>query len=125
MTQSKPTPYTSSSQAPAKANTKRESMKRAQSVEVLSFQTEKSPVLPSTFFSVDVVSPPPSESPPPLPPRERDSPSVHGVLNTAPALVNDTVIIADKQPPPIPSSHPKPANQLLAKNASQLPAGPA
>ena len=100
-------------------------MKRAQSVEVLSFQAEKPPVLPSTFFSVDVVSPPPSESPPPLPPRERDSPSVHGVLNTAPALVNDTVIIADKQPPPIPSSHPKPANQLLAKNASQLPAGPA
>ena len=100
-------------------------MKRAQSVEVLSFQTEKSPVLPSTFFSVDVVvSPPPSESPPPLPPRERDSPSVHGVLNTAPALVNDTIIIAEKQPPPIPSSHPKPATHLT-KNAAapQLSSG--
>ena len=93
-------------------------MKRAQSVEVLSFQAEKPPVLPSSFFSVEAgLSPPPSESPPPLPPRERDSPSVHGVLSSAPALVNDLIIIADKQPPPIPSSHPKPAPAPTATTA--------
>ena len=96
-------------------------MKRAQSVEVLSFQAEKTPVLPLTFFSSDaVVSTPPSESPPPLPPRERDSPSVHGVLSSAPALVNDLIIIADKQPPPIPSSHPKPAPQASAPSKPKM-----
>ena len=99
-------------------------MKRAQSVEVLSFLAEKTPVLPSTFFSVDSgVSPPPSESPPPLPPRERDSPSVHGVLSSAPALVNDQIIIADKQPPPIPSSHPKPAPATSKTSAAPLSSG--
>ena len=91
-------------------------MKRAQSVEVLSLQTEKLPmtlqsekssvVLPYTYFDGDHDRPPPPcESPPPLPPRDRDSPGVHAVLNN-PALVNDVIIIPDKTPPP-----PKPSTK--------------
>ena len=79
-------------------------MKRAQSVEVLSHAAPAvSPVLP---FSLLEAAPPPCESPPPLPPRERDTPLVHGVLSQNPALVNDSIVIAEKkrqtQSPPKP-----------------------
>ena len=88
-------------------------MKRAQSVEVLSVLSEipqkRESVLPDTFFEPQ--SPPPSESPPPLPPREKpDIPPVHAVLNNTPALVNDSIIIAEKEAPPLLPLHPKPSS---------------
>ena len=81
------------------AATKRESMKRAQSVEVLSLLADKAP------------APPPPDSPPPLPPREREvgpAPGVHAVLSHAPALVNTDLVIvpaaaAEKPAPPPPT----------------------
>ena len=88
-------------------------MKRAQSVEVLSILSEipqkRESVLPDTFFEPS--SPPPSESPPPLPPREKhDAPPIHAVLNNTPALVNDSIIIAEKEAPPLLPLHPKPSS---------------
>ena len=95
-------------------------MKRAQSVEVLSILSE-SPVavpasrtvatnggvLPASFFAVEASGLlPPNELPPPLPPREKShqppppptaAPLVAAVLNFTPALVNDNLLIADKQ----------------------------
>lgn len=53
-------------------------------------------VLPASFFAVEADSlTPPSEQPPPLPPREKAtaSPSVAAVLNYTPALVNDNLVI--------------------------------
>ena len=90
-------------------------MKRAQSVEVLSVLTDsprktKESAVPDEFFRPE--SRPPSESPPPLPPREKPEQSnVNLVLSTAPALVNDSVIIAEKPGPPgssVLTIHPKP-----------------
>ena len=77
-------------------------MKRAQSVEVLSILNDspkpRDSVLSDAFFKNDIL--PPSESPPPLPPREKTEQSnVNLVLNTAPALVNDIVIIEEKPGP--------------------------
>ena len=95
-------------------------MKRAQSVEVLSLQSEKSSVvLPYTYFDGDHDRPPPPcESPPPLPPRDRDSPSVLAVLNN-PALVNEVIIVPDKTPPkPTTKTSAKPLHQtgLISSN---------
>lgn len=93
------------------------------------------PVLPFSLFEGPGLeaAPPPCESPPPLPPRERDSPLVHGVLSQNPALVNDSIVIAEKKrqpqsvPKPRPSaavSKPKPASQggvSAAAGAKTLP----
>ena len=93
-------------------------MKRAQSVEVLSVlqpeATKRPPVLPHTFFEAGQESgAPPSESPPPLPPREKGEvgtpPPVRAVLNSCPQLVNDAIIIADRSGPPAIPKHPKPS----------------
>ena len=56
------------------------------------------PVLPYTYFE-GAGGAPPCESPPPLPPRERESPLVHSVLSNSPALVNDAILITDKKKP--------------------------
>ena len=76
-------------------------MKRAQSVEVLSILNDspkraRDTVVTDEFFKAEFR--PPSESPPPLPPREKveAGPAVNHVLNSAPVLINDSVIIADK-----------------------------
>lgn len=87
-------------------------MKRAQSVEVLSILNDspkpRDSVLSDAFFKNDIL--PPSESPPPLPPREKTEQSnVNLVLNTAPALVNDIVIIEEKPGPGGPTIQPKPS----------------
>ena len=94
-------------------------------MEVLS-QLSPPPVLPFSLFEKPGLetAPPPSESPPPLPPRERDSPLVHSVLSQNPALVNDSIVITEKkrqpqspskQRPSAAVSKPKPAVQGGAK----------
>merc|ERR1719483_1430778 len=90
-------------------------MKRAQSVEVLTVQSDNShrqiaaPPLPDTFFQTGV-SPPPLESPPPLPPREKGldtPPTIHSVLQST-TLASDNIVIAESKAPPLRATQPKP-----------------
>jgi hypothetical protein len=88
-------------------------MKRAQSVEVLSILTAESPqavvrrkevgggVLPASFFAVEAALSPPSELPPPLPPRDKQHSTVAAVLGSTPALVNDSLTIVDRAGAPV------------------------
>jgi len=126
----------SNSATAAKAkNKKKESMKRAQSVEVLSILTEsprlkRELVLPDSFFAASDA--PPSESPPPLPPREKPDPPP---ISTPPSLPSksppintpslpskspplNTPSLPSKAPPPKPASLPSKAplsNPVLIK----------
>jgi len=107
-----------------KGQSKRESMKRAQSVEVLSILSDspkkgRDSILTDAFFNTE--KRPPSVSPPPLPPREKlELNNINLVLNTTSSLVNQCVHIAEKASPVvIPSQQPIPSSQTKHSSYSR------
>ena len=115
----------------------------------VSASSQEEEVEEDTYYQAS--GPPPQESPPPLPPREREvappvpvvrereapapspavkereapAPAVHSVLHNTPALVNDSIVLVEKEAAPAPAParpQPKAAAAVTKPKPTKQPA---